>query len=169
LTAHEAGARRPRRWRNRVMTWTGMLIVLASTAFLVGSRANGETPTAVPFPAIAEPQPPVPTTQTPERVNETAARTRPSRQSTGVATGTRRFVWPPAVGATGYHVELFKGSVLVFRDQTKKPQIVIRSHWRFNGRTRRFQPGAYRWYVWPLLGGQRDATAIVQAKLVVPR
>lgn len=145
-----------------------MLVVLAGTGFLVGSRAGGETPTAAPLPAIAEPQP-APTTEAQKRVNRTPARTRSPRRATGVAAGSRRFAWPPAVGATGYHVELFKGSALIFRDETKKPEILIRSRWRFNGRTRRLEPGAYRWYVWPLVGGQRNAKAIVQAKLVVPR
>jgi hypothetical protein len=159
-------ARRPRRWRSRVVTGAGLLVVLAGTAFLVGSRADVDGPAATRLAAIADPQPPAAAS---ERVNESATRTPSSRRSSGVANGTRRFSWPPVVGASGYHVELFKGSVLVFRDETKKPEILIRRRWRFNGRQRRLEPGAYRWYVWPLVGGQRKAEAIVQAKLEVSR
>lgn len=166
LSAPATSERRPRRWRSRVMTWTGMLVVLAGTAFLVGSRADGEIPTAVPLPAIAEPQPPAARTGASEGANEPSAGTR--SPSSGVAVGTRRFAWPPVAGATGYHVELFRGSALIFRDETKKPEILIRRRWRFDGRPRRLEPGAYRWYVWPIVNGQRKASAIVQAKLVVP-
>jgi hypothetical protein len=63
---------------------------------------------------------------------------------------------------------LFRGSALVFRDETTKPEILIRKRWRFDGRLRRLEPGSYRWYVWPLVDGRRAASAIVQARLVVP-
>jgi len=147
-----------------MMTWAGMLVVVAGTAFLVGSRADGETPTAAPLPTIAEPQPPAATTGASEGANEPPARTRPP--STGAR--TRRFAWPPVVGATGYHVELFKGSALVFRKETTKPELLIPRRWRFGGRLRRLEPDEYRWYVWPVVNGQRKASATVQAKLVVP-
>ncbi len=146
------------------MTLAGMLVVLGGTAFLVGSRADDETPTAAPLTAIVAPQPPA--TETGASVREPPAPA-PS-PSTGAAAGARRFAWPPAVGATGYHVELFKGSALVFRSETKKPEILIRSRWRFGGRLRTLEAGEYRWYVWPLVDGQRAAKAIVQAELVVP-
>jgi hypothetical protein len=155
--------RRPRKWRSRVATGIGLLIVLAGTAFLVGSRADVDRPRAAPLTAIAAPQPP--DARTSEPVNEA----RSPRRSTGVAQATRRFSWPPVAGASGYHVELFKGSALVFRDETKKPEILIRRVWRFNGLERRLEPGTYRWYVWPLVGGRRKAEAIVQARLEVSR
>ena len=145
------------------MTWAGMLVVLAGTGFLVGSRADGETPTTAPLAAIAEPPPTVASAGTSER--EPLPRTRPP--STGTV-ATRRFAWPPVAGATGYHVELFKGSALIFRDETTKPEILIRSRWRFDGHQHTLGPGAYRWYVWPLVEGRRRTNAIVQAKLVIP-
>lgn len=141
-----------------------MLVVLAGTAFLVGSRVDGETPTAAPLLPTAEPQPPAARTVTSEGANQPSARARPP--STGV--GTRRFAWPPVAGATGYHVELFKGPALAFRDETTKPEILIPRRWRFDGRLRRLEPGEYRWYVWAVVNGRRTASAIVQAKLVVP-
>jgi hypothetical protein len=148
------------------MTWTGMVVVLAGTAFLVGSRADGETPTAAPLDAIAEPQPA--RNAASEGANKGSAPTRSPRPSTGATAGARRFAWAPVAGSTGYHVELFRGSALVFRDETTKPEIVIRNRWRLDGRLRRLEPGSYRWYVWPLVNGRRTASAIVQARLVVP-
>lgn len=145
-----------------------MLVVLAGTAFLVGSRADDETPTAAPLPAIAEPQPRPAGTAASEGANEGSARTRSPRPSTGAPAGARRFAWAPVAGSTGYHVELFRGSALVFRDETTKPEILIRKRWRLAGRIRRLEPGSYRWYVWPLVNGRRTASAIVQARLVVP-
>ena len=146
------------------MTWTGILVVLAGTAFLVGSRVDGEIPTAAPLPAVADPLPPPAGTAASEGANPPSAGTR--SPSTGA--GTRRFAWPPVAGATGYHVELFKGSALVFRNETARPETLIPRRWRFDGRLRRLEPGEYRWYVWPIVNGRREATAIVQAKLVVP-
>jgi hypothetical protein len=146
------------------MTWTGVLVVLAGTAFIVGSRVDGESPTAAPLRAVVDPPPTVRTAAS-EGTNVPPARTR--SPSTGAS--TRRFAWPPVLGATGYHVELFKGSALVFRKQTTKAEILIPRRWRFDGRLHRLEPGEYRWYVWPLVDGQRAAKAIVQAKLVVPR
>jgi hypothetical protein len=64
-------------------------------------------------------------------------------------------------------VELFKGRGLVFRATTSKPEIVIPTRWRLNGRTRTLEPGSYRWYVWARVAGRRESRATVQAKLVL--
>jgi hypothetical protein len=152
-----------RRWRSRVMTWTGIVVVLAGTAFLVGSRLDGESPTAAPLPSTSEPQPPTAGTVTSEAARPSARTPSPS-----TGPGTRRFAWPPVAGASGYHVELFKGSALVFRNESSRPQILIPRRWRFDGRLRRLDPGEYRWYVWPVVDGRRRASALVQARLVVP-
>jgi hypothetical protein len=157
---------RPRRWRRRLLTATGLLVVLAGTTFLVGSRTDVDDSTAARLSAIGEPEPqPV---ATPEPASQPPARTPTPAEPTGATTGTRRFVWAPVASATGYHVELFKGTALIFRDETTKPELLIPVRWRFDGRVRRLEPGEYRWYVWPVAGGQREAEAIVQAKLVVP-
>lgn len=91
-----------------------------------------------------------------------------SDRSAEVPSSGRRFAWAPIAGASGYHIELFRGSALVFRADSAKPQIVIRRRWRLGGRQHELKPGTYRWYVWPLVGGRRKAKATVQAKLVVP-
>lgn len=97
----------------------------------------------------------------------TATTTAPD--SVGVPSGVRRFAWAPSAGVSGYHIELFRGSALIFRADTTRPQIVIPRRWRLGGREHRLEPGVYRWYVWPLVAGRRKSKAIVQAKLVLPR
>jgi hypothetical protein len=158
-------ARGRRRRPSRILTGAGLLGVLGGMAFLVGSRADVDRPVAAPLTAIAQP----PVAKAGASKGVTASRARSPRRSTGAAGDTRRFAWAPVSGATGYHVELFRGSTLIFRNATKKPEILLRRRWRFNGHNRRLEPGAYRWYVWPLVRGQRQAKAIVQTKLVVSR
>lgn len=80
----------------------------------------------------------------------------------------RRFAWAPAADASGYHIELFRGSSRVFSTDTSEPQVTIPARWRHSGQQRSLVPGEYRWYVWPVVSGQRASQAIVQAKLVVP-
>jgi hypothetical protein len=80
----------------------------------------------------------------------------------------RRFAWAPAAGASGYHIELFRGSSKVFSTDTSEPQVTIPARWKYSGQQRSLVSGEYRWYVWPVVSGQRASQAIVQAKLVVP-
>ena len=159
-------ARRPRRWPGRLVTWTALLGLLAGAGFVLGSRADVETPTAASVrPSMDAERPAV---QPSESANGVARPLAP-RPVTGAPARPRRFAWPPVAGATGYHVELFKGPVLIFRDDTTKPEILVRRSWRFAGRRHALRPGTYRWYVWPRVNGRRNAEAIVQARLVVSR
>jgi hypothetical protein len=80
----------------------------------------------------------------------------------------RRFAWAPAVGASGYHIELFRGQARVYSGEATEPQITIPARWSSGGRRRSLAPGEYRWYVWPIVSGRRAFPAIVQAQLVVP-
>jgi hypothetical protein len=80
----------------------------------------------------------------------------------------RRFAWAPVEGASGYHVELFRGATLVLARQTVDPDVVIAPRWRFAGKVEEFEPGFYRWYVWPVVSGLRASQAIVQARLDIP-
>jgi hypothetical protein len=80
---------------------------------------------------------------------------------------TRRFAWAPVEGATGYHVELFRGADRVLAQDTKEPVLELGSTWRYQGREMRLTPGTYRWYVWPITQAGRASQAIVQAKLPV--
>ncbi len=100
------------------------------------------------------------------------AKQSPARRPTTAApvTGptTRRFAWAPVVGATGYHVELFRGADRVLAQETTEPVLELGSTWRYEGRTVRLTPGTYRWYVWPVTKSGRATQAVVQAKLTIP-
>ncbi len=84
------------------------------------------------------------------------------------ASETRRFAWAPVEGATGYHVELFRGSERVLAQETKEPVLELGPTWRYEGKTVQLVPGTYRWYVWPVTQSGRATQAVVQAKLTVP-
>lgn len=79
----------------------------------------------------------------------------------------RRFVWAPVAGASGYRVEFFKGSALVFSAETSHPEVTIPTSWMLHGKRQSLRTGEYQWYVWPLRGGLRAPSAIVQARLSV--
>lgn len=116
---------------------------------------------------------------TPSRSNAAPSRTSapPDRSPTTASGGRgspeapvrgRTFAWAPVSAASGYHVELFRGSALVFTADVPGAEVVIPTRWRLRGRAYRLEPGAYRWYVWPAIGGRRQPKAIVQTELVVP-
>jgi hypothetical protein len=79
-----------------------------------------------------------------------------------------RFAWAPVDGATGYHVELFSGSSLVFATETRDAQMVLPRTWTYKGKPHRLRPGEYQWLVWAKDGTVRRSRAVVQAQLVVP-
>lgn len=80
----------------------------------------------------------------------------------------RRFAWAPAPGASGYHVEFFRGSVRAFSANTTGPALTVPARRKDAKKTRSLAPGEYRWYVWPVVSGTRASSAIVRATLVVP-
>ena len=79
----------------------------------------------------------------------------------------RRFVWAPVEGATGYRVQLYRGSSLVFSAGTTGTEVRIPVSWSLGGRRQSLNSGEYRWYVWPVVSGERASEAIVQARLVI--
>jgi hypothetical protein len=80
----------------------------------------------------------------------------------------RRFAWAPVPGASGYHVEFFRGSARVFADETTGPLLTVPAEWSLDGSRRSLRPGTYRWYVWPIVGDHRQSHAVVQATLSIP-
>jgi hypothetical protein len=84
------------------------------------------------------------------------------------ALSPRRFAWAPFARASGYRVEFYRGSELIFGAGTRQAQIAIPATWKSGGRVHRLEPGEYRWYVWPIVDQRRASSAIVQAKLAVP-
>jgi hypothetical protein len=165
-------------WSGRFVAIAGVgCAVLALSAFgygvQTGSRTTGEE-TGQAAPQYVEPQsgsqaglpadtvkpetekpPPAPSPR-----SNPAASSRPSKP--------QRFAWAPSPRATGYQIELFRGPSLVFRTDTKKPEVVVPRDWTLDGRRESLVPGEYRWYVWPVVDGRRQSGAIVQARLVVP-
>ena len=79
----------------------------------------------------------------------------------------RRFAWAPVTGASAYHIEFFRGSVLAFSANTTSPGLTVPAVWNDIRGTHSLVPGEYRWYVWPIVSGTRASTAVVRAKLVV--
>ena len=93
---------------------------------------------------------------------------KPTTPAPATAPATRRFAWAPVPGATGYHVELFRGADRVLAQETKEPVLELGSSWRYEGKTVQLSPGIYRWYVWPVTKSGRATQAVVQAKLTIP-
>ena len=93
--------------------------------------------------------------------------TAPTRQTNPAA--PRRFAWAPVEGASGYHVEFFRGSARVFSADTRGPDVSLPRAWKLGGERRTLVPGEYRWYVWPIVAGRRSSKATIQAQLVVPQ
>ena len=152
----------------------GVTAVVVVAAFLVGVRIDlGGNPAGADSTAIAEPSAAVPeseasvTVSTPETPTPDAKSQGPQRPPK--APTPRRFVWAPAARASGYDVAFFRGSSVVFSARTTRPEVSLPASWMRGGRRQTFEPGAYRWYVWPVVSGRRASEAIVQAKLVVPR
>ena len=110
-------------------------------------QAKAATGTAKAKPAQTQPKPKTPAAAPPE---------------------PRRFAWAPVEGATGYHVELFRGNDRVLAEETKQPVLELGPSWRYEGRVVRLTAGDYRWYVWPVTKSGRATQAVVQAKLSVP-
>lgn len=115
------------------------------------SRPPATAPALAPAPAPAPASPSLPLSSDPSPQPE-----------------LRRFAWAPVKGASGYRVEIHRGSSRVFVRETRKPEVAVPRTWRLDGRTHRLRPGEYRWYVWPIVSGRRAARAVVQASLSIP-
>lgn len=168
---------RSRAWHRRsALLAAGLSACALSAALLVGVRVELDgNPASADTAAIGEPPTPVVTTPTTPELPatrekpkaKTPTRTRP-RRAQAVQPEPRRFAWAPAAGASGYHIELFRGSTLVFSADTPQASVSVPPSWRLRGTRRTLEPGQYRWYVWPLISGRRAAGAIVQATLEIP-
>jgi hypothetical protein len=165
------------RHRCSVVLAGGVATGVLMTALLVGVRidlhgspAGADTTQIGEPPAITSPET-RPTRPVAEPRKPATPRTRPNRKAApskpkGVE-GPRRFAWAPVAGSSGYHVEFFRGSSLIYSADTKSPGVSIPASWRLGGRRQTLAPGEYRWYVWALRSGRRAAGAVVQATLVI--
>jgi hypothetical protein len=96
-----------------------------------------------------------------------AARETPPARSAAPSTAGRDFAWAPVAGASAYHVEFFRDNARIFAGDVTTPRLSLPATWKHADRLHRLEPGSYRWYVWPVVSGLRQAHATVQAELVV--
>ncbi len=155
--------RRDRReWRllAGVAAVTVASVLLFDVRVQVGERpASAESPPVVAAPVTT---PPVQAEKPPSGV---------SSGGKGQPEGPepRRFAWAPTAGASGYHVEFFRGAVRVYAKDTTRPELTVPARWAYAGATKSFQPGEYRWYVWPIVSGKRASNAAIQTTVSIPR
>jgi hypothetical protein len=160
--AAEPVASRPSRARRLALLTAAACATLSAGIVVAGLADGGEAPATSGGTALA---PASVTTEAAGAPREAAAPS-PARPGLRTASRSRRFVWAPAAGASGYHVELFRGSERVFAADTRRPEITIPASWTFERRRHRLEAVAYEWYVWPIVAGERGTTAIVQATFV---
>ena len=146
---------------------------LIATALLVASTRVGDpqpaAPSALeaPAPATVEPSPlPLrpPVTSAPPTASPSEA---PTSGASVPAAASRDFVWAPTDGAAGYYIELYRGNDRVFAASTEGARIDVPAMWWHDGKSQRLVPGEYRWFVWPVVDGERASTATVQSTLTV--
>jgi hypothetical protein len=166
-------AARRRRGRGRLgaALFAAGVAGVAAVSLLVGVRVDvkGEPAGAVSTEAASPLPKPVqkgnakrPSTASTKRGRATA----PGRAKVQ-ASARRRFAWAPTAGASGYHVEFFRGGERVFSGDTAGTTIDIPVRWRYRGVAHAFQSGDYRWYVWPEFDGRRSAHASVQTTISI--
>jgi hypothetical protein len=129
------------------------------------------TPAPVPAQSPTKAKPKAKPQAGPRPKQESPSRSQPKSRPKAPAAPTgpvaRRFAWAPVTGASAYHIEIFKGRKRVFASDTRRPEVTVPRRWRLDGVERTLQAGSYRWYVWPVIAGERALKAVVQAQLVV--
>jgi hypothetical protein len=178
----EPAAERPRRSRRLVVAAAVFSATSALALFIADLQlVPGQAPETAETSALGEPPVVADIGKTPELGSSSGATGKPraarnpasdasaplGRSARPPISIPRLFAWAPADGASGYHVELFRGGSRVFAADTSRPQITIPAVWTQGGRRYRLEAVGYRWYVWPIVSGQRASQAIVQATLVV--
>lgn len=181
----------PRRVSARVGTALGLVAVITLSGLLLldvrvqvgqtpaaaeslalqnGSQRAGGAPQREPLP-LAKKDPKVRAEAAPTRgspIVPPPAKVAPKARATPSETLTsRQFAWAPVDGASGYEVQLFRGSVRIYSGSSSRPTLSLPARWTHDGIEYSLRPGAYRWYVWPVVSGRRAARAVVQANLVV--
>jgi hypothetical protein len=104
----------------------------------------------------------------PRAPNEAPPVSRPQPSIGLGATTVRTLAWAPVAGATGYELELFRGSRRVLVQRTTRPRLTLPERWRHGGRLVELEPGRYRWNVWALgSGGKLEARPVVRAQILI--
>lgn len=173
-------ARRAASWRMVFAVGAGVVVTTVLAAFLLHSSDRGREATQTLTASVSDLQTPpavtaTPTTPPPKSRTPKSQRPKPQRSKPRSASGVparsapvpRTFAWAPVDRASGYRFELFRGSSLVLRRDTRAPRLSVPTRWTFGGKERRLSRGTYRWYVWAVVDGKRGSSAIVQAALQV--
>jgi hypothetical protein len=107
--------------------------------------------------------------------NATAASTTatagPPPRASATAAGEPILRWRARPGAKYYNIQLFRGTRKILSAWPAATRYVLRTSWRFGGRTQRLSPGRYRWYVWPGYGPRtrhRYGRLLAHGRLTVP-
>lgn len=157
--------RRARRRRAKALAAVGVGASLMLT-LLLGVNVNlrgdpaGADSSNVTAPVAASPR------SAPNGGSSTPRET-PAGRSAAPSAKSRTFAWAPIAGASSYHVEFFRNDSRIFAGDVTPPRLSLPATWQHAGRSHELEPGVYRWYVWPVLAGLRQAHATVQAELVV--
>jgi hypothetical protein len=78
---------------------------------------------------------------------------------------------PAVAGATYYHVQLFRRGARILAAWPLRPELGLRTSWRWAGRTHRLTRGRYRWFAWAGFGRRSAARykRLGSAEFVVAR
>jgi hypothetical protein len=80
----------------------------------------------------------------------------------------RNFAWAPVKGASEYDVEIRRNGEVVYTAKTSVSHVRVPVQWERGGLKLTLSPGAYQWYVWPLLGaGGRRGAAVVATTFLI--
>ena len=80
-------------------------------------------------------------------------------------------MWVPALRATYYNVQLFRGKQKVFTSWPTRNRVTLGASWPFGKATMTLRPGQYTWFVWPGFGRYKDrryGALLGQSTFVVP-
>jgi hypothetical protein len=144
---------------------------MVAAALVIGAAgaALGDLFASAPDSASRDTRAPEPASSAAPSADATVDSTAPT--GTGGEGGTpRTMAWAPAAGAAAYDVALYSGSRRIFLERTNQTRLVLPAEWSYGGRRLSLEPGVYRWYVWPVKAGARQAESrpVVQASLTVP-
>jgi hypothetical protein len=64
---------------------------------------------------------------------------------------------PTVAGARYYHVQLFRQGARIYATWPLRPQLALRTSWKWAGRSYRLTPGRYRWFAWAGFGRRSAA------------
>ena len=137
--------RRPRRFVGGVVALLVLAAVVVAAIALVEMSRRDAAPVHAATVAVHSPT--------------TAAASGPS---------ARNFAWAPVQGASEYDVEIRRNGEVLYSGMTSVPHVRVPAQWERGGRKVTLSPGAYQWYVWPVLGASgRRGAALVATTVVI--